>query len=193
VNGTDVGATPMEEPLILDPGRHIIVITKPGYEPLELTVTAASGAEVTIRADLQETPDPADANSGLSDSSYMATGRYFDSGLRPLMITGFGLGALGLASGIAGAVFAVKFSGNKDYYENVMEEAAEAGDEDKYNEAWSRYKAQRAGMIIGFVGAGVLLAASATVFVIDVLKFKKEKEKSHIAIRPTLGGLMVTF
>ncbi len=48
-----VARTPLTEPLVLDPGRHKIEVTKDGYERLSTDVLAASGAEIVVRAELR--------------------------------------------------------------------------------------------------------------------------------------------
>ncbi|MCP4678392.1 MAG: PEGA domain-containing protein [Deltaproteobacteria bacterium] len=54
INGDKVGKTPFEKPIPLDPGRHTVKVTKDGFEPLEIDVTSASGAEVVVRAALSK-------------------------------------------------------------------------------------------------------------------------------------------
>lgn len=56
VDGKRVGATPVEEPIAVNPGMHAVQITKDGYEPFETEVTVASSTEAAIEVSLTETP-----------------------------------------------------------------------------------------------------------------------------------------
>ncbi len=53
LNGKYLGNTPLIDSIVLNPGRHTIRIQKEGLEPLEIEVTAVSGAELTLRAVLE--------------------------------------------------------------------------------------------------------------------------------------------
>lgn len=47
-----VGATPLKEPLITDPGQHSIRVERDGFKPLRTEVTVPSGATIAVRAAL---------------------------------------------------------------------------------------------------------------------------------------------
>lgn len=55
VDGKHVATTPLTEPLPLDPGRHLLRIVKPRYEPFEVELIVAPGAVVEVRAELKQT------------------------------------------------------------------------------------------------------------------------------------------
>jgi PEGA domain len=50
-DGETVGATPLEDRVALNPGKHTLTVTKAGFQPWEQTVHAAAGAatELTVR------------------------------------------------------------------------------------------------------------------------------------------------
>jgi hypothetical protein len=54
IDGELVGETPLKEPLALDPGRHVVRVSKDRFKTLDVEVIAASGSEVEVRADLQQ-------------------------------------------------------------------------------------------------------------------------------------------
>jgi hypothetical protein len=53
VDDKPVGTTPLEETLIADPGQHSIRVERDGYKPLRTEVNVASGAGVSVRAQLR--------------------------------------------------------------------------------------------------------------------------------------------
>jgi len=54
IDGKKVGVAPLKEPLPLDPGRHVVRVSKDRFKTLDVEVIVASGAEVEVRADLQQ-------------------------------------------------------------------------------------------------------------------------------------------
>ncbi len=54
IDGELAGKTPLKEPLALDPGRHVVRVSKDRFKTLDVEVIAASGSEVEVRADLQQ-------------------------------------------------------------------------------------------------------------------------------------------
>lgn len=54
IDGTPIGTTPLTGPYYLIPGKHTVTVNKEGFEPMEIEVTVAGGAEIEVRADLQQ-------------------------------------------------------------------------------------------------------------------------------------------
>ena len=52
VDDRSVGAAPLKEPLLADPGQHSIRVERDGYKPLRTEVTVPSGATIAVRASL---------------------------------------------------------------------------------------------------------------------------------------------
>jgi hypothetical protein len=50
VNGVDVGPAPVD--VLRPPGLHLVVVSKPGFEPYETSVNANAGEEVNLKARL---------------------------------------------------------------------------------------------------------------------------------------------
>jgi serine/threonine-protein kinase len=102
-------------PIPLDPGENVIEAAAPGREPWRKSVTASDlGATIVIEVpDLRPVappaPPPHSAPMPLSPSTHADTERPFDRRL-PAAI----LGGAGLASILAGAVFAVSANNNYD-------------------------------------------------------------------------------
>ena len=53
IDGEEVATTPLAEPLVMDPGRHVLNISKDKFKTLNVEVVVASGAEIEVRADLE--------------------------------------------------------------------------------------------------------------------------------------------
>ena len=54
IDGERVGTAPLKEPLALDPGRHVVRVSKDRFKSLDVEVIVASGSEVEVRADLEQ-------------------------------------------------------------------------------------------------------------------------------------------
>ncbi|MCP4601742.1 MAG: PEGA domain-containing protein [Proteobacteria bacterium] len=52
IDGNLIGTLPLEEPIVLDPGRHTVEVTREEFEPLKIDVTLTSGARIVVRAKL---------------------------------------------------------------------------------------------------------------------------------------------
>jgi len=63
VDGRDVGATPLRDPVRLAPGTHVIEVRKPGFQDLRHEVTVMAGQQTDLVLDLRPT---AEAGGGTS-------------------------------------------------------------------------------------------------------------------------------
>lgn len=54
IDGEKVGHAPLDAPLPLDPGRHVVNVSKDRFKSLTVEVIVASGAEVEVHANLQQ-------------------------------------------------------------------------------------------------------------------------------------------
>jgi tetratricopeptide (TPR) repeat protein len=55
LDGTKAGQSPIEQPLLIGPGRHSITVTLDGYERQEAEIVAASGSEIEQVFELKKT------------------------------------------------------------------------------------------------------------------------------------------
>lgn len=53
VDGKPVGKTPLVLPLEIDPGKHVVKLTKTGYQPFIKELTVASGSEIKLEVELK--------------------------------------------------------------------------------------------------------------------------------------------
>jgi hypothetical protein len=61
LDGTEVGRAPLPEPLLVDPGPHVLVATREGYAPARSEIRPDGGAELTVQlepAPLAPAPAP---------------------------------------------------------------------------------------------------------------------------------------
>ncbi|MEI8256724.1 MAG: hypothetical protein WCJ30_13700, partial [Deltaproteobacteria bacterium] len=145
VNGQRLATLPLAEPLRLVPGRVTVVITAPDFRPASRSVSITAAGVSRERIELERT----------GGHGYL---------LRPLAFTSAGLAAAAVVTGIVAA--AVREDAVTRYNADPICPGAAA----PYQRSPSclalleRGDAMRAVEIAGFVTAGVLAAASATLF-----------------------------
>lgn len=69
-DGRDVGLTPLDAPLVLDPGEHRFLVRKKGVEPFERMLILGPGESTRLRVELQQT---ASFNIGRTPTLLFAT------------------------------------------------------------------------------------------------------------------------
>ncbi|HTE53267.1 MAG TPA: PEGA domain-containing protein [Kofleriaceae bacterium] len=57
VDGREVGAAPLDQPLVLGPGDHVVSATLSGYSPAERAVRVAAGDTLAVALSLQKLPE----------------------------------------------------------------------------------------------------------------------------------------
>jgi hypothetical protein len=99
VDGAQVGKTPLDAAIFVEPGKREILLTKPGFEDAREVVDATAGETKAIRIDMK----PA---TGATTSPGSETRPVW-----PAVLMG-GIGAAGLALGIGGVVAGVGATGD---------------------------------------------------------------------------------
>lgn len=91
VDGATVGTTPLGEPIVLNPGRHTLTVSKTGLRPSEQIVDIAAGSETPVSVNLLAQPDihaqhlviaSDESATVIVDGKEVARGR-FDGALAP--------------------------------------------------------------------------------------------------------------
>ena len=115
-----------------------------------------------------------------------------------MQITGWLLIGAGFASGVVGAVFTYKYSDDQNKAEAALDRyndapAGEQNPEDKkaYNDAKDRLPGDKAGLIIGYAGAGVFLTTGIVLAAIGARKGREARRRAAVA--PTWNGVSVAF
>ncbi len=187
VDGRDVGQTPLRDDLLLEPGQHVISVTKPGYgnQSKELS---AEGSQVQVTLTLEKlvtaqpvvpTVAPVAAHPRATDSTHTS----HSSGLRLGSYAAFGVGAVGLG---LGTYFLISAHGNtsaanREY--SACDPGCPADQQRQIDDLDVSGAHQRTAGAIAFAvgGAGVLTG-------IALLLFDHERPSSNAAhARPWIG------
>jgi hypothetical protein len=168
VDGKVVGGCPYEDEI--EPGTHQITVEDPEGEMFEQQVEVQAGATTTVAVGAGEAPDePVDGEA---------------DGVSPLFVTG--LVSLGLGAGgvVLGGVFNAKGV-------QAREDADGASDKDEYDEHIADLKQHRAVSIAGYAVGGALIVTGVVLLVVDGVG--DEPAGDQVAVRPTAGGLSISF
>jgi hypothetical protein len=121
VDGESVGATPLAAPLSLDPGKHVVVVSKDGYETVERPISVSAGAATTLTIGLlalrAQGSAPSDAARSSGGALPTEPPPVKAGGLRwtPLAYAGVGLAAVGVVvGGVTGGLSLAKIGSVKD-------------------------------------------------------------------------------
>jgi hypothetical protein len=101
VDGETAGTTPLPSPLTLDPGKHVVVVRKDGYETVERPISVSAGVASTLTIGLLAQGAAGDAAHPSSGPLPSEPPPAKTGGLRwtPLAYAGAGLAAAGLVVG----------------------------------------------------------------------------------------------
>jgi len=203
VDGRRVAQTPLDEPIKLDPGKHTLVIVKEGYENFEAEINTEANTSMLIRVPLpkkvvqpKKSQKDIDAEEKRRRDEEAARTAKNEKKIRPLLLSGIIAGSVGLAGIGVGAFFTVKYNQNFDDLEKANENYAMTGDPQqatRFNDLADRIPKNEAGILVGYIAGGALLATGVTLIIIDIVKQKKEKKSQAVSVYPTLNGVSVQF
>jgi hypothetical protein len=109
IDGAAVPQNARELPRRVNPGKHVVSVSAPGYLTSELAVEVAEQQHEEVAITLE--PGSAPPAAGVPDAGSSSRTQPVTSGPSPVMIAGFAIGGAGLAVGIAtGAVSLAKTS-----------------------------------------------------------------------------------
>ncbi|MCP4674844.1 MAG: PEGA domain-containing protein [Deltaproteobacteria bacterium] len=179
IDGKTVGGCPYEGKL--KPGDHDVRVDAPGLKTFEQHVLLSTDKATSLAVALeQEEPTP----ETVEQPTLVATSETDEDskGVSGLLVGGIAATALGLGAGGLGIYFTAK--GNHDEKAGI---AASEEDKQKYRAALDR---DIAGVVVGYVAAGLLLTTGAVLFVLNA---KKKKRDDSASATVTPGGIAVTF
>jgi tetratricopeptide (TPR) repeat protein len=187
VDGRDVGQTPLREDLLLEPGKHVISVTKPGYSNASQELSAeGSKVELTLTLDKASAPAPeATAPLIMVRQEPPATP---DStkwkNFRVGSYVGLGVGAVGIGLGTFFLLRAHNTQSDSDNRYSAC--GAHCSSAEKANIADSDQSAlhQRTASAVSFIVGGVGLATGVTLFILGP---KKPTAPTAISVRPWVG------
>lgn len=211
-----VGKSPLPSPLLLGPGYHEIRVELNGMETARRKAKLVSGAKLKLDVKLKpqdgpeslaETEGPENPVTHDSEGTSEEGGGSVPLGEAPAdrgpLLLGLGTTgtALTVAAGIIAGIFWSKAASSKADYNAALEDFADAegdiasqqmlhGDLEKYRDDTEANNS----IAVGFtVGAGVLAAASAVVWVIYARNRNEDDGNAEVDVAASPGGVAVSF
>ncbi len=200
VDGALAGTMPLDDPLLVDPGRHTVRIVLRGYEELQIDIVAESGSQVRVRAALsplenEENQPPAIKKAPEPTKTPVSTTNTSEHGPSGLLIGGLVSAGLGLVAAGFGAYFSVQWRRDMDAGKRAANDWNDTHEPQYkilyYNKA-DDIENDRKGIAAGFIVSGVLLT-SGTVLLIKHATKNREPTGGSLAVKPTLNGIGFSF
>ncbi|MCP4679381.1 MAG: PEGA domain-containing protein [Deltaproteobacteria bacterium] len=194
VDGEAKADTPLESPLLLNPGRHKIEVTKEGFASFTTEITIVAGARIEIIARLEPSPArESDAGIELILENTFLVNEPPPVDVLPkknaktgLFIAGLATGGLGLvAVGVGSYCAHARQSTDID----AAKRAIERDDTGAYRGVEDTARAHEIGAIVSFSVAGALISSGA----IMVLLGRNETEGEKARVSPTSSGMVIRF
>ena len=199
------GDTPLPSPVLVDLGKHTIVVKRGSAEIHREAVTVAGGQQVVVKVQLDDRPPSAVAAAATAPAPAPAPEAAEEPAVQPappsetssephhrsrgLLIGGIAALAVGAGAGVAGGVLASKRG-------DAIARADGAETRSEYDDAAHDAKADHAGMLVGFIGAGAFIAAGAVLVVVST-RTNGESQGAHssaaVSFRPSANGITVEF
>jgi len=171
VDGERIGRTPLEAPLFLEPGAHVLLLQKDGFEDLSENVEAKAGTSTARQLRMVKREGP----TGVEPT---------ERPLWPALVIG-GVGVAGLGVGIAGFVLRAGARSDADSLHDSLTTSGKACAspcpiDDKLGDA---------NTFLGLGIAGVSVAGAATIGTVIYLLLPNEPAETSSAVRivPVLG------
>ncbi|MBN2804421.1 MAG: tetratricopeptide repeat protein, partial [Deltaproteobacteria bacterium] len=189
VDGMETGKTPLVDPLILTATTHKIVIKHNDIEIYNnsLKISGENTRKITVKDNKTEI-----ANNEIEDTKKPSTEETpvisTSSDVKKmsgLKISAIITGITGIAAAGLGTAFTIKGTRDWDEYNKVA-----SYDKSRYDDLKNDIiPLDKAMALTGFIAAGVLIATSATLFIIDSKKNKKSKK---VSVKASGWGFAVT-
>jgi hypothetical protein len=199
VDGRDVGQTPLRDELLLEPGKHVISVAKPGYGETTKELSAeGSRVELTLTLEKASATPGAQSQAGLRSpppQTPTIPTKSHSNGYRIGSYVGFGIGAVGVG---VGTLMVLKArSGQLDadnQYSGCFPHCSSAQKASIYDSD-QRAQHQRTAGAASYIIGGAALVTGATLLVLDS---KREAAPVTTAtVRPWVGlgqvGLLGSF
>lgn len=199
VDGRDVGQTPLREDVLLEPGKHVISVTKPGYGETTKELSAeGSKVELTLTLEKASVTPPTQPQGAMSAAvpkeAPPGPGGNHSKALRIGSYVGFGVGAVGVG---LGTFFLVKAHGKQsdadDTYSACYPHCSSA-QKSSIADLDQSAQHQRIAGVASFIVGGVGVATGVTLLVLDS---KKSSRTSTRHVQPWFGlgqaGISGTF
>jgi hypothetical protein len=190
VDAVEVPAAALGEPRPLDPGKHVVRATAPGFATSEVTATLVEGKTETVTLELKpgESAAAKDATPGSpvgtpgAPAEPPANGDGGGSVRGPIGFAAIGIGAAGLVVGVATGV--VGLGKQSDLLKHCPNGACPSNSMGRYGSEVSTYQTMSTASTVGLVAGGAL-AVTGVILVATAPK----RGASKAAIAPVLGPL----
>jgi tetratricopeptide (TPR) repeat protein len=199
VDGRDMGQTPLREDVLLEPGKHVISVAKPGYGETTKEFSA-EGSRVELSLTLEKAsatpaaqPRANSATPPLPQTQPLST-RSHPKGYRIGSYVGFGIGAVGVG---LGTFFWLKGRNRQLDADNQYAACfphCSSAQKANINDLDQSAQHQRNAGAVSYIASGVGLITGVALLVLDS---KKTHVESGAIARPWIGmdqaGLLGTF
>jgi hypothetical protein len=168
IDGEVVGGCPWSGEV--SAGSHQVTVETDGASPFERTVEVSPGKTTAVEVSAEVETE--------------------DEGARGLLVAGISALAVGVGAGVLGGVF--HYRGSKD--EKDLDELAGQPDRKAYNSKKDDLRVDQAMTATGYALSAALLATGVVLIAVDAAGGEEPPaEKAAVAIRPTAGGLAISF
>jgi tetratricopeptide (TPR) repeat protein len=183
VDGRDVGQTPLHDELLLEPGKHVISVTKPGYPNLSRELSA-EGNQVDVTLTLEK---PASESKPVSPHVEPAAPPHIDrasssKAYRTGSYIGFGVAAVGVGVGSYFLLRARSAASDSDSEYRSCLPNCSTGEKQRISSLDDQAAHQRTAGGISFVVGGVALATGIT-----LLLTEPKTKTATAAVHPWVG------
>lgn len=196
VDDVNMGATPIKEPIAINPGRYVVKVVAQNTRPFTTTVAVTSGAEIDVNVRLDPLLPDVDRTEAIKLETELRKSEQLW-----LKVTGWGVVGLGITAGLLGGVANIR--GHNKYQEakehlDTMEKEREG---EAYDEALNNYLTiknenlprSRMGMIAGYSLGGIFAISGIVLLMIERRKEETATQYGTVAVRPIPGGISVSF
>ncbi len=186
VDGRDVGQTPLREELLLEAGKHVISVTKPGYGN-RTEELSAQGSQVDVTITLEKLATQASPSSpppAVTPPVHRESPKQDNGSYRLGSYIGFGVGAVGVG---VGTYFLIKAHGTQSDSDNQFASClphCSAADKGSISDLDQAAKNQRVVGVVGLVVGGIGIGTSVTLLIIEP---KKQSLTTSGFVRPWFG------
>lgn len=207
IDGKQVGRSPLQSELFVEPGTHVIEAKLAGFEDAKQTLEAAKGSSQEVALTLKAAAKvPSSPVAGAVDRGSQT--EQTDGQVEPIVkpksrvpiFVGIGVATAALGVGIGGAVASAN---NSDHAEEIRtplaaiegagacKRPANAGPCKELSEAVDASKAYRTMSIVGFTVAGAAALATVAYWVWPQSAKKERPVTTAVVLSPAGGGAMV--
>jgi len=191
IDGRNVGQTPLREELLVEPGKHLISVTKPGYgERAEELSVHGGQMDVTVALEKialpQSSSGPAPAAAPTLVPEIHSESPKADKGsYHPISYLGFGVGAVGIGLGTYFVVKAVKTQSDSDAQYTACYPHCSFDAKGAVADLDIAARNQTIASVASYIVGGVGLATGVTFFILD--RKRTSREPGAAMVRPWVG------